>query len=232
VIRGIHVLVLVAIALSAVSLRATEFYATRYQSLPVLDWLESRPPLAEAATVPASDDLARGLARTLPLLTIRDDAHSELPAFSPPAVHQRTMSGVRDASRIVLGSPGVFQEDQVPVRARLDVVVFNRALRAAAWSDLMAREMDIRDPESGLAQALVAGPEEPDRVWLLAPRDGGGVATVAGHRGPVGFVLQVTLLRPKNADAGELADLSARAESIARQGARDWSDWLVRQLNA
>ena len=78
-IRGIHVLALAAIALSAVTVRATEFYATRYQSLPVQDWFESRPPLAEAAEVPASDDLARGLLRALPLLTIREDARPELP---------------------------------------------------------------------------------------------------------------------------------------------------------
>ena len=102
-IRGIHVLGLAAIALSAVTVRATEFYATRYQSLPVQDWLESRPPLAEAANVPASDDLARGLVRALPLLTIRDDARPE-PLY--PAVHQRTMGGVRDASRIELGHQG------------------------------------------------------------------------------------------------------------------------------
>ena len=231
VIRGIHVLGLAAIALSAVTVRATEFYATRYQSLPVLDWLESRPPLAEAANVPASDDLARGLVRALPLLTIREDARPELPSFSPPAVHQRTMGGVRDASRIELGSPGAFESGQVPVRARLDVIVFNRTLRAAAWSELMAREMDIRDPDSGFSQVVVAGPEEQDGVWLLAPRQGGGTATVAGHRGPVGFMLQV-FLRSETTDPAELVDLNARAETIARQGAADWSDWLTRQLSA
>jgi hypothetical protein len=232
VIRGIHVLGLVAIALSAVSVRATEFYATRYQSLPVLDWLESRPPLAESANLPASEDLARGMSRALPLLTIQQDAQPLLPAFSPPAILQRTMGGVRDASRIELGSPGAFQAGQVPVRARLDVIVFNRTLRAAAWSGLMAREMDILDPDSRLNQAVMAGPDEQDGVWLVAPRSGGGVATVAGHRGPVGFVLQVTLLRSKTADAAELADLTARAETIARQGAADWSGWLTRQLGA
>jgi hypothetical protein len=232
VIRGIHVLGLAAIALSAASLRATEFYATRYQSLPVLDWIESRPPLAEAADVPASVDLARGLARAMPLLVIRDDARPHLPAFSPPAILQRTMGGVRDAARIVLGSPGAFAPDAVPVQSRLDVVVFNRTLRAAAWSGLMAREMDILDPESRLNQTLVAGPDDPDNVWLVAPRAGGGIATVAGHRGPVGFVLQVTLLRSETADAGELADLSARAETIARQAAATWSEWLTQQLAA
>jgi len=232
VIRGIHVLGLVAIALSAASVRATEFYAARYQSLPVLDWIESRPPLTESSTVPASADLARGLARAMPLLTIRDDARPHLPAFSPPAILQRTMGSVRDASRIVLGSPGVFPLDAVPIQARLDVIVFSRTLRAAAWSALMAREMDILDPESRRNQTVVAGPDEQDGVWVVAPRAGSGIATVAGHRGPVGFVLQVTLLRSETADAAELADLTARAETITRQGAADWSDWLTRQLSA
>jgi hypothetical protein len=180
--------------------------------------------------VPASDDLARGLVRVLPLLTIRDDARPELPAFSPPAVLQRTMGGVRDASRIELGSPGEFGTGQVPpVRARLEVIVFNRILRAAAWSELMAREMDIRDPE-GFTQVVVAGPDEQDGVWLLAPREGGGRATVAGYRGPVGFMLQV-FLRSETTDPAELADFNARAETIARQAAADWSAWLMRQLN-
>ncbi|MGI9146665.1 MAG: hypothetical protein ACR2IK_09000 [Chloroflexota bacterium] len=230
-IRGIHVLGLVAIALSAAALRATEFYATRYQSLPVLDWIESRPPLAESANLPAAEDLARGLSRALPLLVIRDDARPHLPAFSPPAILQRTMGGVRDASRIELGSAGAFASNQVPVRARLDVIVFNRALRAAAWSALMAREMDILDPESRLNQAVLARPDEQDGVWVVAPRAGGGIATVAGHRGPVGFVLQVSLLRSETADAAELIGLSARAETIVRQGAANWTDWLTRQLS-
>jgi len=232
VIRGIHVLALVAIALSATSLRATEFYATRYQSLPVLDWVESRPPLAESANLPAAQDLARGLSRAMPLLTIRDDARPRLPAFSPPAILQRTMGGVRDASRIVLGSPGAFPPDQVPIQVRLDVIVFNRTLRASAWSGLMAREMDILDPESRQSQTVVAGPDEPDGVWLIAPRAGGGIATVAGHRGPVGYMLQVALLRSGTADAAELADLTARAETIAREAAATWSDAIARQLSA
>src|SRR5262249_46684149 len=80
---------------------------------------------------------ARGRARALPLLTVSDDARPRLPAFGPPAIVQRTMGGVRDASRIELASPGGFMPTEVPVRARLDVIVFNRAVRAAAWSDLM-----------------------------------------------------------------------------------------------
>src|SRR6266581_4560714 len=105
-IRGVHVLGVVAILLCAVAVRATEIYTTRYQTLPALDWIESRPPLDEAVDVPAASDLARGLSRTMPLLIISDDARPWLPIFGPPAVIQRTMGGVRDASRIVLISPG------------------------------------------------------------------------------------------------------------------------------
>lgn len=235
--RGVHVLGLAAIALAALSLHATESYATRYQSLPVQDWLESRPPWLESAAVPAAADLVRGASRAMPLLVIRDDARPRSVAFGPPAVVQRTMGSVRDAARIELGSPGQFAPDAVPVRARLDVVVFNRQQRARAWSELMAREMDIRDPESGAAQARLAGPDEVDGVWVIAPRSGGGVATVSGTRGAVGFVLQVTYLRgpaspaATNVDAN-LADLSARAETTVRRAAAEYAGWLAQQLPA
>ncbi|MCA1644540.1 MAG: hypothetical protein LC797_03415 [Chloroflexi bacterium] len=227
-IRGVHALAICAIALSGLSVRATEFYTSRYQSLPVLDWVESRPPLAEAANAPAAADLARGLSRALPLLTIRSEA-TEQPGFGPPAFIQRTLGGVRDAARIELGSPGTYPPGEVPVRARLDAIVFNRALRAAAWSDLMTYELDNKDPDTGKLQARIAGPDETDGVWLITPRQGGGVATVAGHRGVVGFMLQVTYVRPQST-AADLPDLSARAEVTARQAAADWSAWLVQQL--
>jgi hypothetical protein len=229
-LRGIHVLAVTAIVLAAVAVRATEAYATRYQSLPALDWVESRPPLAESADVPAAADLARGLSRALPLLVIRDDARPRLPAFGPPAVVQRTVPGVRDAARIELGSPGAYPPDQVPVGARLDVIVFSRALRAAAWSELMGREMDIRDPENGLQQVRMSGPDEPDGVWVIIPKSGGGVATVVGHRAAVGFVLQVTYVHEAAADPATLADVTARAETTARQAAASWTAWAATQI--
>jgi hypothetical protein len=230
VIRGVHALAICAIVLGGVSIRATEFYATRYQSLPVLDWVESRPPLAESAELPAAADLARGLARALPLLTIVDE-RTRTPTFGPPAAVQRTMGGVRDSARIELGSPGLHTPgDDVPIRARLDVTVFNRALRAAAWSELMGYEMDIRDPESGDIQVRVAGPDEADGVWLVAPPRRGGVASVAGNRGAVGFMLQVTYARPGASAPADLGDLTARAESTARQAAADWTAWLARTV--
>ena len=226
---------LAAIVLAAVSVRATELYASRYQSLPVLDWIESRPPLAESANVPASEDLARGLSYALPLLIIRDDAHTRLPDFAPPGVFQRTIGGVRDASRIELGTPGTYSLGRVPVDALLEAIVFDRALRAKAWAELMGREMDIRDPVSGQYQSRVAGPDEPDGVWVGRPDQAGGVATVVGHRGAVGFVLKVTFARLLSTDSGDIAkltDLSARAEALARQGASDWTAWLAQQLNS
>src|SRR5579859_3418228 len=202
-----------AIVLSGLSVRATEFYATRYQSLAVVDWVESRPPLAESAGLPAAAELARGLARVLPLLTIRDE-RPRIPTFGPPAVVQRTMGGVRDAARIELDSPGTFRPgDAPPIKARLDTTVFNRALRAAAWSELMAYEMDIRDPETGEGDERISGPDEADGVWLARPHQGPGVATIAGRRGAVGFVLQVTFTRPPATDLAEQVDLSARAEA-------------------
>jgi hypothetical protein len=229
-LRGIHAVAVTAILLTAVAVHATEAYTTRYQSLPALDWLESRPPLAESADVPSAADLARGLSRALPLLTIRDDVRPRLPAFGPPAVVQRTVPGVRDAARIELGSPGTYLPDQVPVRARLDTIVFNRTLRAVAWSELMARELDIRDAESGRQQVRLSGPDESDGVWVVAPRSGGGVATIAGHRGVVGFLLQLTFFRPNATEPADLADLTARAEATARQAAAAWSAWLATQL--
>lgn len=233
-LRWYHVPALVAIALAAIAVRATEVYASRYQSLPALDWLESRPPLAESAYVPAAADLVRGLPRVLPLLVIRDDARSWLPAFGPPAPaqFQRTIGGVRDASRITLGSPGDYLPMEQPITAVLSVIVFNRELRAVAWAELLGRATDNVDLETGLAQVRVAGPDEPDSVWLVNPRSGGGIATVVGHRRGVGFVLQVRFHTPPDADGSERADLSSRAEVLARQAASDWTAWLAQQLAA
>lgn len=232
-IRGAHVLALVAIVLCGVGVRTTESYTSRYQSLPVLDWLESRPPLAESQNAPSAVDLARSLPRFMPLLVIREDAHTVVPVFGPPASVQRTVGGVRDAARIQLASPGAPGGDKSPVTARLDVIVFNRGQRAAAWSDVLGHAMDIRDVENGLPQVRIAGPDDADTVWVPSPGPlRGGDATVAGYRGTIGFVLQVSFLHDDSADAARLVDLSARAETLARQAAGDWSTWLERQLAA
>jgi hypothetical protein len=230
VIRGAHVVTIAAILLAGMALRATEFYTSRYQTLPVLDWLESRPPWAESDALPAASDLARGFARVMPLLVVRDDARPRTPVFGPPAVVQRTVGGVRDASRIELGTPGQFASDQVPVRARMDVIVFNRAQRAAGWSELMGREMDIKDPDSGEFQSRTSGPDDPDGVWVVAPwRTSGIAATVAGRRGAVGFVVQVSMPQSLN---GDRLDTIARCEHIARYAAAEWTAWLATQVPA
>jgi hypothetical protein len=96
----------------------------------------------------------------------------------------------------------------------------------------MGSAMDIRDPETGVPQVRIAGPDDSDAAWLPLPGAlRGGMATVAGHRGPVGFELQITFLHTSDADTASLADLNARAENLARQAAADWSGWLERQLN-
>jgi hypothetical protein len=235
-IGGAHVLAIVAILLVAATVRSTELYTDRYQTLPMLDWVESRQPLAEASDIPSAVDLARGVTRALPLLVIRDDARTQMPVFGPPSSVERVMGGVRDAARISLGSPGDYPAGQLPITVRLDVIVFNRELRASDWSALFGRAMDIRDPDSGLPQVRVEGPVAQDMVWVAQPdpvRGQGGVSTVVGHRGPIGFVLQVNLLHDYvQNDAAQLVDLSARAEVIARQAASDWSAWATSQTAA
>jgi hypothetical protein len=226
-----------ALVLCLMAVRATEVYTARFQSLPVLDWLESREPLTDSADVPPAADLTRGLARTMPLMLIRDDARPWAPVFGPPAVIQRSMGGVRDASRIVLTSTSTSPTNQAPVQVRLYTVVFNRTLRAAEWTELMGREMDIRDPDSGMNQSPVSGPDKTDAVWVVSPIQTGGIATVIGHRGPVGFDLQLTLgptpdVRPPTSTERrpEVADLSAHAEQAARLAVRDWTDWVQMQI--
>ncbi len=228
-VGGRHVLALAALLLAALAFRGTEYYTTRYQTLPVLDWLESRPPLVQATTVPAAADLARGLVRTTPVLVIRDDVRPLQPVFGPPAFVQRTVGGIRDAAAIQLGTPGAFGRDTDPIQARLDVIVFNRVLRAAAWSELMARELDVRDPVSGQPQVRVSEPSDADGVWVVAPPNGGS-ATITGYRGSVGYALQVTYRRVDATGPAAMLDLNARAEAGARRIAADWTAWLERQL--
>jgi hypothetical protein len=78
----------------------------------------------------------------------------------------------------------------------------------------------------------LSGPEEPDGEWVTQPRETASIATVVGHRGPVGFMLEVTFYRPEALAPAERADLTARADAVARQAAVDWSGWLGQQLPA
>ena len=90
--RGRHVLGIVVVVLGLLSVLATERYTARYQTLPVLDWLESRPPLFESSDVPPATELARGLVRAVPMLSIQYDARTVAPDSRPaclgPAQHQ------------------------------------------------------------------------------------------------------------------------------------------------
>jgi hypothetical protein len=217
--------------LAALALRSTEYYTARFQTLPVVDWVEARPPLVESARVPSASELARGLLHAAPMLVIRDDARPLVPVFQPPADTQRTMGGVRDAARIELGVPGVDPSaDHQPVRVVMELIVFHRIYRAAGWVELIGRELDVRSPHTGEPQVRVEGPDARDGVWVDAPASAGGVATVAGSRGPVAFELWVTSTRTGALRPEERLDLTARSESIARQMAADWGMWLEERL--
>jgi hypothetical protein len=227
-----RVLAVVAIGLGLLALRACERYTSEYQTLPALDWLESRPPLAESAALPSAVELARGAARVLPVLVIRDDARPFVPGLGPPSLSRRTIGGVRDAAVIQVGTPEVTRPR---LQMTLRVAVFFRSVRAAAWTSLLDQEFDLRDPRTGTAQLRLTGSDDPDRVWVTHPGEvPGGEATVIGARGPVVFQLQALAQRPgSTADLtlSEALDLSARAERIARQAATDWTTWLLPQLS-
>ena len=224
----------VAIGLGLLALRACERYTSEYQTLPAVDWLESRPPLAESADVPSAFELARGAARVLPLLDIRDDARPYLPGLGPPSLSRRTIGGIRDAAVIQVGTP---EPTHPRLQVTLRVAVFYRAVRAAAWASLLDHEFDLRDPGTGTAQLRLTGAdgEEPDRVWITHPGESpGGEATVIGARGPVVFQIQALAQRPGSSgevSQPEALDLSARAERVARQAATDWTAWLFPQLS-
>jgi hypothetical protein len=224
-----RVLALVAVGLGLLGLRACERYTSEYQSLPVVDWLESRPPLADPRVdaLPAAADLARGLARTAPLLTVRDDARPYVPGLGPPSLSRRTIGGVRDAAVIEVGTPEAIRPRG---RVMLHVAVFFRSLRAAAWTSLLEHEFDLRDPGTGSAQLRLTGSDATDRVWVTHPGDtsAGGEATVVGVRGPVAFQVQA-LAAANTIDLDELLDRSARAERLVRQVASDWIAWLEQQ---
>jgi hypothetical protein len=227
---GWRVVALLALGLGLLALRACERYTSEYQTLPAIDWLESRVPLAESGDVPAAADLARGAARVMPLLVVRDDARPYVPGLGPPSLSRRTIGGVRDAAVIQLGTP---EPTHPLVQLSLRVAVFYRQQRAASWTGLLDHEFDLRDPGSGLAQLRLTGADEPDRVWVTHPGEAsGGEATVVGARGPVTFQLQALVQRPNPGDPtpAEALDLSARAERLARQSATDWSTWLEQLL--
>lgn len=225
-----RVVALLAIGLGLLALRACERYTSEYQTLPAIDWLESRAPLAESGDVPAAADLARGAARVFPLLVIRDDARPYVPGLGPPSLSRRTIGGVRDAALIQVGTA---EPSRPALQITLRVAVFFRGERAAAWTSLLDHEFDLRDPGSGTAQLRLTGAEAADRVWVTHPGEtSGGEATVVGTRGPVTFELQALAQNrgPGDPTPAEALDLSARAERLAREFATDWTTWLEQRL--
>jgi hypothetical protein len=226
-----RLLALVAVGLSVVGLRGCERYTQEYNTLPMLDFVESLPPLSESEQVQPASELALGLGPFVPTLSLRQDAEAYIPQIAPPGRSQRTASGVRDAARVGFGTvPTASTRDLEQTAVSLSVIVFYSPLRAAAWDELMTREMDIRDPVTGSLQMRSGGPEAADRVWVTVPREaqsGTGEATVIGTRGPVMFQLQARLRRSDATGQEQLLELAARAEVLARQTAEAYADWLA-----
>jgi len=229
-----RLLALLAIGLGVLALRGCERYTQEFQTLPALDWLDAGP-FSQAGAVPPAAELGRGMAQAAPYLPLRDDAVPYSPDVAPPGRTQVTASGVRDAARISFGigsavAPAPPGRDEVSVS--LEVIVFYRIQRAAAWAELLTREMDIRDPQSGALQFRTGGPDGPDRVWVTVPREATartGESTVLGDRGPVTFELKARIVRSTMQDPRELVELAGRAEALARATAAAWTAWLIRQ---
>jgi hypothetical protein len=219
---------LVAVGLGLVALRGCERYSQEYNTLPMLDFIESLPAASEAERIPPAAELALRLGDVAPGLPLRQAPSPFIPQVAPPGRSQRAASGVRDAARVIFGTVPT-ASDAEGTTLNLGVVVFYNSARANAWSELLRREMDIRDPGSGALQLRTGGPEQADRVWVTHPREVSartGEATVIGTRGPVLFQLQARLRRPGAATQAAQLALGARAELLARQAAADWSATL------
>jgi hypothetical protein len=218
---------LVAVGLGLVALRGCERYTQEYNTLPMLDFVESMPAASEAERIPPAADLALRLGEVAPSLPLRQAPTPFIPQVAPPGRSQRAASGVRDAARVAFGTvPTAAASDAEGTTLSLGVVVFYNSVRANAWYELLTREMDIRDPGSGALQLRAGGPEQADRVWITHPREVSartGEATVIGTRGPVLFQLQARLRRPNATSQEARLALGARAEVLARQAAAEWS---------
>jgi hypothetical protein len=228
-----------AVGLAFTAVRACERYVAEYQTFPAVDWLEARPPLDEAGSIPPAATLSQSAVYVLPQLPVREGPVPFLPAFVPPGFVVRSVSGVRDAAQLVKATPGLesapgkYLRDGVSLR--LAVVVFHRTVRAAAWADLGTIQLDLRSGSAGRREFRTSGPETRDTVWVRKPplepgeKWPQGTATVVGYRGPISFEIQATSVRPSSTDLRDSVELSARAESLARRFTEEWTAWLAAQ---
>jgi hypothetical protein len=223
---------LLAIGLGMITLRGCERYAQEYHTLPQVDFVESLPWVSMAESVPAASDLAFGIGTVASSLPLRQDVEPYVPQVAPPGRNQRTASGVRDAARVTFGTtpnmPGARDQQTTLI---FSVIVFYSDLRANAWFELLTREMDIRNPDTGALQLRSSGPEAGSkRVWITLPHEaltGTGEASVIGTRGPVLYQLRVQLHRSDATSQEALLDLASQAEVLARQTAAGWEGWLA-----
>lgn len=227
-----HVYGLALSVLLAVYARAAERYTPVYQTPPILDWVEARPPLVESAAVPPARALVEAAGRLLPGWRSDGFISSPRPAFEVPSNIVRVASGLRDSGSVRLSSPvpaaGAAAPGDVRDEVRLTVYVFNRGLRATAWADLRAIQLDLRRAAEGPRQLRGAPTDARARVWLSLPPEVGaaaGEARVVGTTGPIGYEVAARST-PDNRGSPDGLGLTVRAEAVARGVAERWLVWL------
>ena len=78
----------------------------------------------------------------------------------------------------------------------------------------------------------MTGPGTRDVLWIAEPlrmEAPQGGAIVVGYRGPIGFEIRSRSVRTSIDDPFLAAELSARAEQLALNGADEWKTWLESQ---
>lgn len=230
-----------ALVLAVLFGRACERYVPRYQTLPVLDWLQASPLLDQAAAIPPAQDLANGMISVEPRIPYFWDEYTEFSTtfLSGTSVVVRAMGGLRDAGVLRKENPAPTGRP-VPITApdqtslHLYVLVFHSADLASAWVDLRSLELDNGQPGYLYGSYRITGPDQPNRLWITRTAPGptepqAGHALLVSRRGPVAFEVRIVETRPSSRDPRDISDLNARAADLARSAAKQWSDWLVTQ---
>ena len=221
--------------------RACERYVPRYQTLPVLDWLQASPLFDQAAAIPPAQDLADGMIDVEPRIPYYWDEYTVFSTtfLSGTSTVVRAMGGLRDTGVLrkenpaPTGRPGpITAPDQTSLL--LNVLVFHGADQASAWVDLRSLELDIGRHDYLYGSFRITGPDEPDRLWITRATPGpaepqAGHALLVARRGPVAFEVRTVETRPSSRDPRDIPDLNARAADLARSAAKQWSDWLMTQ---
>lgn len=203
-----------------------------YQTFPFADWLEAQPPLLESGAVPPAGDLLQGAVWALPEMPLGAGPVPFYFAFTVPGVIVREVSGVRDGSELLRETAAAPAAGEY-ARVRFKVLVFNRSIRAGAWADMRATQMDL-----GRQQTLegkyfrTTGPDAPYELWVERPGNApypSGHAVAIARRGPIGLEIDAVSEQQLAIDRTSELELSARAQRLAGRAAAGWLAWLQAQ---